>query len=245
MDTPPPENTPPQVDKTEVAALLAARQITTDPAPQAAGDTVELPPGTVTPGGEGDQKAFAAERDRRFDASLKAQEKLIDEVLQQPGFTKEQIALTESEKEAYVKAVMMDIPFVIPIKLKVTASLEVTLLCSSRNNFESTVIFRAIQQEMESKRIPDFAVYTSLLHRLSVAIQLKAFNGAPTDYIGFETPIGEKVAVDKLISVAETKVAKINAARWKLILQGLALFEAKQAIASTSLVNGDFSQPAG
>lgn len=234
----------PQVDPKEVEALLNAKPEKSKRKPKQAGKTIKLASGEPAAPSENPDTPFRAERDTRFDSSVKSQDQLLNDTLRNNAQRKEFVVPTTDDRELFLRAVLMDTALVLDVNVAVTDSVSVKVKCESRSNYASDLILHVIKKQVESGAVSEFAVYASLLQQLSAAIQLKEFNSNKLNFFTCDPQEALESAAARLLEVVKTKISPIHRARWVVLTAALATFEAKQAIMATSLVNGDFSQPA-
>lgn len=201
-----------------------------------------LKPEELGVGTEETVPAFEPQKDTRFDED--SQTSLLDKLHGQTRpFTKEQLALTAAEKESYLKSVLFDEPVEFTLSLSGSADIKATL--RSRNTFESSVIFRTVEQEIAGGAVRDPAVYMTYLQQYSACFQLRRFGGKEVaGVLTYKEPVDMQKAVDELRQAHAKVIQPMNAPRWNIILRLISLFEAKLALAADGLINGDFSGPA-
>lgn len=158
-------------------------------------------------------------------------------------FQPEDIALTENERESFLKALLTDTPVVLTLSLPGFKQMPFTL--QTRTNAEQHIIFSTLEADERDKRLTGTMDWLQWLQYYGASFQVlrvgeRSFNPPKVD-----ANTKPETVQAELRAYVETNFMKMSVMKWHLMVNALRLFDAKTTLASNELLTRDFSQPAG
>ncbi len=168
------------------------------------------------------------------------------------------VTVSDEEREEYLRALLMEERFEIPLHLTLGKDTPFVVHCRSLYASEKEVIALAVEQVVKNYPIrslvenqgalTNMAVATDYYLRLAVMTQVTKINGEPQNPFNARTEPGElpenSPKVAELAVAVRTRFADIHQAKFRLLVQALHLFQTKQLIMEDAMINRDFWQPA-
>ena len=191
------------------------------------------------------ESAASIPMDPMFAPDLKTQGNVANAVSKSETFKfqPEDIALTENEREIFLKALLTDTPVVMTLTLPGLKQMPFTL--QTRTNVEQHTIFSTLDADERDKRLAGTMDWLQWLQYYGAAFQVlrvgdRIFNPPKVD-----ANTKPEIAQAELRAYVETNFMKLSVLKWHLLVNALRLFDAKTNLASNELLTRDFSQPAG
>lgn len=157
-----------------------------------------------------------------------------------------EVEVTDIEKSMYLKAVLNDMPVIMPIALQMQAGgTSVTVNIRTLNNYEMDLVFWCLDQDRKEGLIGNPATLATRIQYYAGGMQAISVNNSQISSISFPNPGNVVDDGNKLRAHVNDMVAKINWPRWQVILTALRLFEAKVKICNDAALNGNFWKPQG
>jgi hypothetical protein len=156
------------------------------------------------------------------------------------------IEVTDLEKSMYLKAVLNDVPVILPISLEMgSGTTKVTVDIRTLSNYEMDLVFWCLDQDRKEGIIGNPATLATRIQYYAGGMQAIKVNSSQLSYISFPEPGNMEEDGGKLRNHVRNMVAKINWPRWQIILTALRVFEAKVKICNDAALNGNFWKPQG
>jgi hypothetical protein len=243
----PSEPTPPVVTAAEVSAEIGALlKGTPDLSRGVALPITETDLGIGAPPAPAPAEEIAKiPMDPMFSPDLKTQGNVATAVSKAEAFQfrPEDIALTEREREVFLKALLTDTPVVLTLTLPGLSQMPFTL--QTRTNVEQHTIFAALEADERDKRLTGTTDWLQWLQYYGAAFQVLRVGPRTFTPPSVDTTTKPEVAQAALRAYVETNFMAMSVMKWHLMVNALRLFDAKTNLASNELLTRDFSQPAG
>ncbi len=147
---------------------------------------------------------------------------------------------TEPEKTIFLKQFMFDEP----IEFLVTLPTGVEVTLRTRTEFQSQVIFEALEQLKEAKAITDPSIGFTMLQQLCATFQVVSVQSRPFPQLKQEEGWSVKETAAAAVKHIRTHFAPMGSAKWTAILTCLRIFQAKISVCENQLANESFWVPA-
>ena len=152
------------------------------------------------------------------------------------------ISVTESDKSAYLKAVLNDVPVILPIEL---CKGELKVEIRSRSAWEQTCLYAAVQKDQDDGIIRDLATVIIQLQKYGCALMVLSLNGVPYSDLKLDVSESLEDCVKKLQEQKDKLVENLSIPKWSLLLNALRAYETKLSELGSSCLNENFWEPAG
>jgi hypothetical protein len=156
-----------------------------------------------------------------------------------------EVVVTDLEKAKYLKAVLNDVPVILPISLEMGDDEAGNIVVDLRtlSNYEMDVAFFAIQEDGKENRITGTAQMAGRLQQYAGAMQTVKFQNDMFNHIEFPDPGEAKKDAIKLRDFTNKHISCMQWPRWQAILNALRIFETKIKICNDAALNGNFWTP--
>ena len=183
--------------------------------------------------------------DPTFDAELKTQGNIATTELQNGKiqFKPEDVALTDSERESFLSALLTDEP--VTLTLRLPGWKTVPFVIKSRSNAEQRTMFFALEQDEKEKTVMNAAEWLQNLQYYGAAYQVVSIGKKGYNTLAVHPEAKLEASAETLRTYTKTNFLPLSTLKWYLITAALRLFEAKTNLAANELILRDFSQPAG
>jgi len=179
-------------------------------------------------------------RDTTFDEMEDEEEKLRKEDLKR---IMENVKVTDSEKAAYLRATLHDIP--VELTIRVAGAIDVKI--RARTALEHQLVFEATERDIAEGIVQfDRINYHNQTQKYGALFMLREIGGKPFNSYSANTngaPL-TKEFIDQQVGVMRNLKANLidnmSQPRLGLLLDALRLFEAKMAIMASEVVNENF-----
>lgn len=157
------------------------------------------------------------------------------------------VQVTDHEKALYLKAVLNDVPVIIPIELEMGDNVfgNLTVELRTLNNYETDVVFLALEKDKEEGMIKGHHQLATRIQQYAAALQLLKVQGKPVKQIAFPEPGDAHEDMIKLRAHVHKQVGAMQWPRWQAVLSALRVFETKIKICNDAALNGNFWTPQG
>lgn len=153
-----------------------------------------------------------------------------------------QVPITEDDQALYLKAMLNDVPLTLTQSL---AGGRINIACRALSVYEQdlmleTALFVCGGEDGISSLLP------SVAQQIRVAMQTVSINRKPFDTI-YVTPdrANRRRQIEQLLSQVDSRLAKVDAAKFGFLVRALNVFEHKIAKLNSLAYTGDFWNPAG
>ena len=174
-----------------------------------------------------------------FDENPGSVDSIMREALSHEAGT---ISVTESDKAAYLKAVLNDVPVILPIEL---CKGELKVEIRSRSAWEQTCLYAAVQKDQDDGIIRDLATVIIQLQKYGCALMVLSLNGVPYSDLKLDVSESLEDCVKKLQQQKDKLVENLSIPKWSLLLNALRAYETKLSELGSSCLNENFWEPAG
>jgi hypothetical protein len=197
----------------------------------------EAPPETTA--------APKAPLDPTFAANLQTEGNTANAALQSAeiAFKPEDVALTELERETFLKAMLQDDPVVLSIRLP--GWLDTVFTIRTRSNLEQRLMFRVLERDEKNKETTSTTEWLQWLQYYAASYQLLRVGKTPYTPPEHTAKTSLETASKELREYVEENFLPLSVLKWHLVTAALRLFEAKVNLAANELLSRDFSKPAG
>lgn len=145
----------------------------------------------------------------------------------------EKITITDEEKDLFIKSLLCDTPFTLPISLYKD---QLIVVCRTKGAREDDLITYATQKRLREMRkddtleVPEL-ILASMLQELRMVIQIEAVNGKPfaTENFNDVTWDGIDEASDKLLKLQTNTFKGIEHHTWMMLCLAVDIFNSKLA----------------
>ncbi len=157
------------------------------------------------------------------------------------------VAVSDIEKSKYIKAVLNDVPVVLPIELEMGDDEvgNVTIELRTLNNYETDVVFLALEKDKEEGLIKGHHQLATRIQQYAGALQTLKVQEKLVTTISFPEPGDITTDRDKLRAFVTKHISFMSWPRWQAILSALRVFETKLKICNDAALNGNFWKPQG
>ena len=157
------------------------------------------------------------------------------------------VVVSDVEKSKYIKAVLNDVPVVLPIDLEMGNDMvgNITIELRTLNNYETDIVFLALELDKQEGIITGHHQLATRIQQYAGALQTLKVQSEPLVTIAFPTPGVSTADRDKLREFVRTHVGVMSWPRWQAILSALRVFETKIKICNDAALNGNFWKPLG
>jgi len=153
------------------------------------------------------------------------------------------VEVTDDEKALFLKTLLNDVVFVLPITLSL-GNTACVIECRALTTWETDVVFGALNLDEKDDKFRDIAQYTTALQQYMVALQLVKYNDTRVDPIPLKH---ESLAEDIRILRALTShhIGSWSSIKWSMVLLAIRLFTIKVKLCTDAALNRDFWMPPG
>lgn len=157
------------------------------------------------------------------------------------------VTVTDMEKSMYIKAVLNDVPVILPIDLEMGDDIRGNIVVELRtlSNYEADVVFLALELDKEEGIIKGSHQLASRIQQYAGALQTLKVQEKALPTIAFPSPGDSLGDRDKLRSFVKKHIGAMSWPRWQAILNALRIFETKLKICNDAALNGNFWKPRG
>lgn len=157
------------------------------------------------------------------------------------------VAVSDIEKSKYIKAVLNDVPVVLPIELEMGNDEigNITIELRTLSNYETDVVFLALEKDKEEGLIKGHHQLATRIQQYAGALQTLKVQEKVVTTIAFPEPGDITTDRDKLRAFVTKHVSSMSWPRWQAILSALRVFETKLKICNDAALNGNFWKPQG
>lgn len=152
------------------------------------------------------------------------------------------LAITDIEKDLFVKAILNDVPYQMPVALfagKFTAELR------SRSSYEQRRIFDFVQLDISEKIFEEgnFSMMITRTQQYAIAFAVCRLNGKVFSELKLEPGGDLKEEAAKVREFVKANLEGITNIKWTALLNAFRVYETKCAKLSTMAINEDFWLP--
>ena len=168
------------------------------------------------------------------------------------------VTVSDEEREEYLRALLQEQRFEIPIHLTLGKGTPFVVTIRSQYASEKEIVALAVDKVTKdypirsladnSSGMANMALALDYYLRLSIMTQVTRINGEPQEVFDARTEPNQfpesSPKVGELAAAVRTRFASVHQARFRLLVQALNTFHTKQLILEDAMVNRDFWQPA-
>jgi len=184
------------------------------------------------------EKDIKVPKDNTFDENPDSMDSIMREALSPDP---DLVSLEDSDKNAYIKAVLNDKPVILETSL---LNSKMSVKIRSRTSWEQTCMYAALKQDQEEFLVTDLATVIIQLQKYGCALMVTEVNGEVFSDLELDQKDGLEESIKKLKSAKDEKIEVLSMPKWALLLNSLRVFESKLSRMGTECLNANFWEPA-
>ena len=174
---------------------------------------------TNTPTGEVEEEQKKSNVDVPDESVFKGQE--VNKI---DGIQNREIELTKTDKQQFLKAILVDQPFTQVVKM---FDGEFNVELKTRTTFEQQVLHAAVSEDTDNGTINSLKDLTAQAQKYSAVFMLKSINNIPFDCVTLDSTLPMQEAKQQLRQEVAAKISPMQLEKWAVISNALAYFELK------------------